>query len=228
MRFADFAGLRRKSPENAGKCRKTPGGKITRHFKAFSACQKQACPDTKFGIWEPGEYIGEEDTEEWLQEQAAFFTRKRKAVAKAKAHRAQAKAKGKAKAKAKEKPKPVGDRIGGFRLVRAFDDALFVLRNVGLSAFLPGAAGMDKPIQERPLLVLHMDEASSNYAFVFWLLYAVKLRVVAIRDVYHREWNDVKLAMQNAGVLFVLLILTSFVICSFVYQKPLLISSSFV
>eukprot|EP00974_Lingulodinium_polyedra_P030085 2897503-Lingulodinium_polyedra.AAC.1 len=33
-----------------------------------------------------------------------------------------------------------------------------------------------------------------------WLGYAARARVLAVRDIFHREWNDVCLSLKGAGV----------------------------
>ena len=62
------------------------------------------------------------------------------------------------------------------------------------------------PLHCRPTLVLHFDEASPNIVMYCWLLYHMGLRVMAVRDVFHREWNDVQLAVKATGLWHVVLL----------------------
>ena len=57
-----------------------------------------------------------------------------------------------------------------------------------------------KSLLSLPLLVLHFDEGSPNQALYCWMQYQARLRVIGVRDIYHREWNDVTLALRQAGL----------------------------
>ena len=91
---------------------------------------------------------------------------------------------------------------------RAIDNTLFQTRGVGLSAFTREAPGMDASFSRRPLLTLHYDECSVNLSLWAWAAYCKQMRIMAIRDVFHREWNDVKLALKAAGLWWVVLLTT--------------------
>ena len=69
-------------------------------------------------------------------------------------------------------------------------------RKRGLDAF-EAAEGDGKRFCDRPLLTLHYDERSPNLAAGQWLLNKQMSRVCLVRDVFHREWNDCKLALQS-------------------------------
>eukprot|EP00974_Lingulodinium_polyedra_P040786 3918263-Lingulodinium_polyedra.AAC.1 len=72
---------------------------------------------------------------------------------------------------------------------------------MGLAAFLDPSPPQQLPSwDQRKTLCLHFDEGSPNLALVNWLLYSVKARVVAVRDIFHREWNDVQLALKSANL----------------------------
>ena len=62
----------------------------------------------------------------------------------------------------------------------------------------------------RQVLVLCQDEGPLGFALHWYLMYFLKLRMVGLRDVFHREWNDIKLGLQQAGVWWCVL-LTSIV-----------------
>ena len=42
----------------------------------------------------------------------------------------------------------------------------------------------------------------------WFMLFVMDLRFVAMRDVFHREWNDVKLAPGDEQVWWVILLIT--------------------
>ena len=114
--------------------------------------------------------------------------------------KAKARAKGKAKAKAGTLAKTVKQRITSHQCLRVLDNALKVGRGVGLSAFKPDARGSGDALHRRPLLVWHFDQASTNMSVAQFLSYCLKLRVLPIFDIIHREWNDVSLAVQRTGL----------------------------
>ena len=91
------------------------------------------------------------------------------------------------------------------------DNALRHLRGSGLAAFLPTAPGEGQPpvaLSRRPCLVLSFDEGSPNLALSYWLLYKARIRALAIRDVFHREWNDCQGAVKGAGLWWVVIATT--------------------
>ena len=64
----------------------------------------------------------------------------------------------------------------------------------------------DKPLPDT--LCLHFDEGSSGFAMTWFILFVMDLRFVGMRDVFHREWNDVKLALGDEQVWWVILLTT--------------------
>ena len=176
-----------------------------RQKRAFYVCRfapflAQVCHDLHLGMYEVGEELGAEDTEEWLQAQAAFFTRPRP--------KPKGKAKGKAKASAKGAAggKVVKARRSSLAAFRALDNALRHGRKRGLEVFLPTEGDKAKRLCVRHTLVLHYDEASPNLAMGQWMLYKGLLRIVLLRDVFHREWNDCGLALRSVGLWHVVLL----------------------
>ena len=132
-----------------------------------------------------------------------------------KAPKAKAKAKGKAKAAAKGKaaPKAVGrsSRAGVVRKaslhqLRASDKMLLQTLGFGLAFFLP-REHEDRPLLERPLLVLNQDEGSPNTAAFWYFTRHLGGRMHFIRDPFHREWNDCKLALQHSKMWNVVLLM---------------------
>lgn len=78
-----------------------------------------------------------------------------------------------------------------------------------LTTFLP--AGVEAPAPkvpptELPTLILQEDEGSVGYSLHWYLLYQQRLRFVHFRDIYHREWNDVKLAIKSCGLWWAVLL----------------------
>ena len=92
------------------------------------------------------------------------------------------------------------------RYVRALDHLVVGVCGQGLERFKPVAS--PPPFLERPLLVLSMDEGSSGYAMAWFLAYHAKCRMVVVRDIYHRQWNDTRLAISSAGLWWAVLLTT--------------------
>ena len=155
-------------------------------------------PEFPMGVHALPEEVDEQDREAWFNLQAVFF-----------APQANPTPKGKAKAKARPRVKGsrrvVLSRKTAAAYLSAVDHVLVRTRGVGLEVFLAseGGVGDARPLGERPLLVLSFDEASPNMAMFFYMAYHLRLRVVAIRDVFHREWNDAKLAVKGADLWWV-------------------------
>ena len=59
-------------------------------------------------------------------------------------------------------------------------------------------AGTGEPF--RPLLVPFTDECTSQISLLQGLVYGANLRMWFFCDPFHRIWNDVKLALQDAGL----------------------------
>ena len=91
---------------------------------------------------------------------------------------------------------------------RALDNALTHTLGAGLDTYTNEAGGNDEDVSGKPLLVLHFDEASSNLALFCWMYYHLRLRVIGMRDIFHREGNDVLLALKSSGLWYVILITT--------------------
>ena len=62
--------------------------------------------------------------------------------------------------------------------------------------------------------VLSMDQASTGFAAIWFLNHHLCLRLVAMYDPFHREWNDTKNAIRDEGFWWVILMST------FVYNMP--------
>ena len=52
----------------------------------------------------------------------------------------------------------------------------------------------------RPLLVVFADECSAQVSLLQGLIYGAGLRMWFFNDPFHRIWNDIKLALQEAGL----------------------------
>ena len=89
--------------------------------------------------------------------------------------------------------------------LRALDGLLRKRLDRGLEFFLPGEspAGYDSV---PPVLVLHTDEASTNISLLSWLQWSLKARTLFCRDPYRRPWNDSKLALQDCGQYWAVLL----------------------
>ena len=57
-----------------------------------------------------------------------------------------------------------------------------------------------------PTLVLHADEGSPGFAMLWFLNYRLpSIRFLLVRNIFHREWNDVRNAISNKGLWWVVL-----------------------
>eukprot|EP00974_Lingulodinium_polyedra_P038571 3696441-Lingulodinium_polyedra.AAC.1 len=81
---------------------------------------------------------------------------------------------------------------------------LYSLLGAGLEQFCP-PADVPRPLSQRPLLVLAMDEGSVGYAMLWYAQYFLQARVVLFRDIYHREWNDCTQAIKQSNLWWVIL-----------------------
>ena len=93
-------------------------------------------------------------------------------------------------------------------LYRGLDNAIKEGTGKGFENFTTSPPGNDGELSDKPLLCLHFDECSSNLGMFLFMLYTLPLRLVAFRDLFHREWNDIKLALQAAGVWHAVLLST--------------------
>ena len=91
---------------------------------------------------------------------------------------------------------------------RALDSQVSEMIGQGLDSF----NGHDD-LQQYPhvphdgrLLVLSLDEGSVGYAGMWWLLYHHRLRLVFLRDPFHRSWNDVCVALKECRLWSVVLL----------------------
>ena len=93
---------------------------------------------------------------------------------------------------------------------RALDKILTLLFSVGLLMFLApdwDDSGFFKETLP-PTLVMNLDEGGPACAMTAFLLYGTRLRMLAIRDIYHREFNDAKLALTRASLWWVVSLTT--------------------
>ena len=115
----------------------------------------------------------------------------------------------KAKARPKRKARAGAGgtrRLSSFATFRALDHALIQSRKRGLATFLPSDEDTGKRFCTRPTLVIHYDERSPSLSMGQWLQNKAQLRVVLMRDIFHREWNDCMLAVKSSSMWHVLLL----------------------
>eukprot|EP00972_Heterocapsa_arctica_P054082 7969435-Heterocapsa_arctica.AAC.1 len=92
-------------------------------------------------------------------------------------------------------------RKSAYRQLKAIDWVLHDVLGTGLSNFLPPEADVSpSPVWDLPTLVLHMDEGSIGYCSPWYLQYRLDMRVLFVRDVFHREWNDIKGALVASNL----------------------------
>ena len=159
-------------------------------------------PDLELGAYSATRKVTEEDQEALAQYQAVFLyeaAADRRRTTQPKRRRA---------AKTEKAPPVVRlQRLGAAKHITAVDRLLTILLGVGLLLYKPSEDVFDFVQDELPFtLVLHMDEASPGYAMYWFLALKMKLRIVVIRDVFHREWNDVRLALSGSGVWWAVLL----------------------
>ena len=148
--------------------------------------------DTETGVDERVE----DDQEIWLQFERGFFAERPST------HEPTTTPKAKGKARGKRK---VGRIMGKLRddarrVLQAVDHLLTMFSVRGLAAFLPlDAKEQATPLSVRKLLVMFLDEASPQLAMNMFLTYKLKVRLVNIRDLHHRKWNDCSNAIKKSG-----------------------------
>ena len=57
---------------------------------------------------------------------------------------------------------------------------------------------------------MHMDQGAPGYALTWYMSYHLRLRTLAIPDVFHRQWTDATNGFKGAGLWWVV-VLTSVV-----------------
>ena len=173
--------------------------------------------DLHLGAFQGTETVSEYEQELLLQYQLHFF-----AASNAKRHTTK---KGKKKARRKMPKCPfavTGQRQSALLHLKALDKQLKLTTGAGLnaygdngyssyqiaSAFLLGIvlAGCLTSIPRT--LTLHLDEGSPAYAMVWFLTNQCDLRMMAQRDIFHREWNDTRLAVTLSHLWDVVILTT--------------------
>ena len=126
-----------------------------------------------------------------------------------------------AKAAGKRKPRrknqiPVNVksvRSGAFHHLKALDNMLLMVVGEGLMTF-QAIDDADKWVglawngNTPPVLLLHLDQGSRAWAMTWLIHYKLCCRFIAMRDLFHREWNDVRLALGDANSWWVVLLAT--------------------
>jgi len=95
-----------------------------------------------------------------------------------------------------------GERLHALDHLRAINNCLVVMTGRGLEQFMPmdpsemsQASGYGR--RPRRVLTCCLDQGLAGYSMMSFLLYKAQLSIVHINDIYHREWNDVKYALQK-------------------------------
>ena len=104
-------------------------------------------------------------------------------------------------------------RAGAYQHLRALDKIMMQGTGSGLSQFSVTAADKIinplRAVQGLPqTLVLHLDEGSTAFAICWYMAYSLKLRFAPIRDIFHREWNDIRLALGDTNLWWCILLTT--------------------
>ena len=109
-----------------------------------------------------------------------------------------------------------GQRQSALAHIRALDHQLLLAVGVGLIAYAVAAGVKDLDIVIAylmegvipPILCIHLDEGSPAYAMTWFLANHEDIRIISTRDIYHREWNDIKLALSKANLWHVVIMMT--------------------
>ena len=110
-----------------------------------------------------------------------------------------------------------GQRQSAYIHLKALDKLLSLTIGSGLDAFIAGdnledviayIADSSKEGSIPATLALHLDEGSPAYAMAWFLVNHCGLRMIHIRDIFHREWNDVKLAVGQCSLWDVVVLTT--------------------
>ena len=108
-----------------------------------------------------------------------------------------------------------GQRVSAWHHIKALDKQVFLTLGIGLS-FFQGTEHdwMTVALQFLymniipPTMTLHLDEGSPAYSMTWYLMYHEDMRMIAQRDIFHRQWNDVKGATSGSDLWYVVLLMT--------------------
>ena len=180
------------------------------HFKLIC----DVLPDIFFRKWQPGDSISEHDLVLWAEWENAFFN-----LDDALEYREKLAARPKGKAKPKRKVRaPISVRTvraAAWQHLRALDKICLTTLGERLKQFaVPEVSltNMIMPLRDLPgfphTLVLHLDEGSQGFAMSWLVTFFLRLRFIFMRDPHHREWNDVRGALSDENVWWVILLST--------------------
>ena len=167
----------------------------------------------KFKNWEVGDYVTEIDIQSWAEWEAQFFDLESALVmASVKSGNAAPDEVAKKK-KLKKVPITVkAVRSGALSQMKGLDKLLVNSITMGLISFVVADdqkwTGLAWGLVFPRTLVVSMDQASTGFAAIWFLNYHLGMRVIAIYDPYHREWNDTKLAISDENLWWVILMST--------------------
>ena len=121
--------------------------------------------------------------------------------------------KGKKRRKVQKCPWAVeGQRVSAWHHIKALDKQVLLTLGIGLS-FFQGTEHdwMTVALQLLfiniipPTMTLHLDEGSPAYSMTWYIMYHEDMRIIAQRDIFHRRWNDVKVATSGSDLRYVVL-----------------------
>ena len=168
----------------------------------------QVIPDLDLGAFTATKKVTEEDQDALADYQAVFFddaaAERREAGTQPQKRKRQSKG-----VPVNQEAPPVVrlQRKSAAMHITVLDKLLYSLLGVGLVVYVPAQNYFELAGKVLPwCLVLHMDEASPGYAMFWFLALHLKIRIVFIRDPYHRQWNDTRLALTRTGVWWICLV----------------------
>ena len=173
-------------------------------------------PELHYKGYQAGEKIKDTDIQAWADWEHHFFDVDEALNLREEVAAMPKPAAGKKKPKPKRKMKcPVNVktiRSGALHHIKLLDKTLTTLLGIGLAAFTPNDderhRGLVREEGIPPVLVLHLDEGSPAFAMCWFLSFHTKTRIVFIRDIFHREWNDVRLALGDSNAWWIVLLTT--------------------
>ena len=175
-------------------------------------------PDDYYGAHVPGEQLSELDSLKWAEWEDSFFDLELalQEDEKAKQPVPQGKRKPKRKTKAPVSVKRV--RASAFQHIKALDKTCETMLGEGLTRLQVDydnegeETKYDNPLindeQLPDTLVLHLDEGSSAFAMTWHLSFMIKLLFIPMRDMFRREWKDIRLALGDCRLWCCVLLTT--------------------
>ena len=105
-------------------------------------------------------------------------------------------------------------RACAFQHFKALYKILWSVMGFGFCLFFKKATDdyinplLDLEVSLPPILILNLDEGSSAFAMTWFLSFYTHIRFTPMRDMFHREWNDIRLVLGAEKLWRVILLTT--------------------